>query len=233
MNWYVNVKNIKGSLKKLGNNRCQDKIFYNQNDDFLCLVLADGIGSNFYGDIGAEIACKTASEYINRNFDNLYSSSNKDISYKILGEISRKLRRVSVFEGYDFKSLGSTLNIVAVKNLKYFTLFLGDGLIGCLNNKIHIISYFDSNKSRKVKYLTTGYEAYKKAIVTKGNSINIKSFFILSDGVVDYFYKYEINEIEKKLYTLSKENLNFNLDKIIEINNPKDDFSYLIANRTL
>jgi hypothetical protein len=97
---------------------------------------------------------------------------------------------------------------------------------------IRCLSYFDSNKSSKHKYLTTTSECYHRAKVTKGYCNDIDLFFILSDGILDYFYEVDedkmymnLSKIIKKEYGNIEDDLNNKLVK----NKLIDDCSYITA----
>lgn len=236
MEWVIKGNSIKSDFKRNITDKCQDKIYSIKNKGITCIALADGTNFALYGDLGAEIAVKTACEYMEKNFDELFSYSEERISYEILCATVRALRKVSVIENYNLKDLASTLSIIGIKNNEYISMFLGDGTIGKIeSNKIGCISYFDSIKSSKYKYLTTTSACYYRAKVKKGYCENIDLFFILSDGILDYFYDRDeekmymnLNKIIKKEYENIKDTLN---NKLVE-NKLIDDCSYIIAYKT-
>lgn len=233
LDWVIKGNSIRSEFKRNITDKCQDKIYSIKNKGITCIALADGTEFALYGDLGAEIAVKTACKYMEKNFDKLFGYSEEKISYEILCAVVRALRKASIIESYDFKNLASTLSILGIKNSEYISVFLGDGIIGKIENgEIRCLSYFDSNKSSKHKYLTTTSECYQRAKVTKGYCNGIDLFFILSDGILDYFYEADedkmymnLSKIIKKEYGNIEDELNNKLVK----NKLIDDCSYIIA----
>lgn len=232
MEWIIKANSIKGNLKRGINDKCQDKIYSIKNKESICIALADGV-SCAYGDLGAEIAVKIACEYMEKHFDELFVFSEEKTKYEVLCAVVRALRKASITGNYHLKSLASTLSIVGIKNNRYISIFLGDGTIGKIENeKLDCISYFDSTKSRKHKYLTTTSECYNRVKIRKGYSDNIDLFFILSDGTIDYFYDSNEDKIYKNLSKIIKKeyaNIADELNNELVENNSIDDCSYIIA----
>lgn len=236
MEWIIKGNSIKSDFNIETNEKCQDAIHSIRNKGVISMALADGIGYSLYSNLGAEIAVKTACSYVDRHFDELFEYSKEKISYQVLCAVVRELRKISILENYDFKSLASTLSMVSIKNNKYISVFLGDGTIGKIeNDKISLISYFDSTKSKKHKYLTTTSECYHRSYVTKGYCTDIDLFFILSDGILDCFYEIDQDKMYMNLSKIIKkeyENIGDKINKVLTKNKLVDDCSYIIAYKT-
>lgn len=164
LEWIIKANSIKGNFKRRINDKCQDKIYSIENEESVCIALADGASCALYGDLGAEISVKTSCEYMKRNFDKLFKFSEEKIKYELLCAVVMALRKASIIGNYYLKDLVSTLSILAIKDKRYISIFLGDGIIGKIENeKLDSISYFDSTKNSKYKYLTTTSECYYRA----------------------------------------------------------------------
>lgn len=233
MEWVIEGNSIKSDTKRNIRDKCQDKIYTIKNKEAVCIALADGANFALYGDLGAEIAVKTACKYMEKNFDELFRYSEEKISYEILSVVVRALRKASIIGDYDFKNLASTLSILGIKNNKYISVFLGDGIIGKVeNDRVRLISYFDSNKSKKYKYLTTTSECYHRSYITKGYCTDIDLFFILSDGILDCFYEIDQDKMYMNLSKIIKEeyeNIGDKINNVLTKNKLGDDCSYIIA----
>lgn len=227
MKWIVKSQIITGKANKKCGIKCQDKIHYINNEEIICAALADGAGCANFGDLGADIAVKTACEYIKKNFDYLFKLEEEKVKYKIFSCIIREFRKLIIERNVILRDLASTLLVMAVKGDKYIMISLGDGYIGYVKNKkLKTMFYFDSNITNKKKFLTSSPMCYEYAELKRGNINDLNTFFICSDGFIDCFHNYN-NLLDKNLYNVVKSDKK--LDEVMNSDKIIDDSSYILV----
>lgn len=185
------------------NVECQDRTYYVQHDDFLCIALADGASCTEYGRIGAQTAAETVCEFMKNKFDYLFELEDEKIKYDVLCEVLRNLRKIIIEDDIKLKELGSTLLFTALKDNRYISMLLGDGaIIKRQKDSYEYLIYSESISTNKKKYLTSSPMCYLNAYVKKGRVNDIKSFIMCSDGFLDNLNIKHMEEGEQSIENL-------------------------------
>ena len=187
----------RGHLKK--NIPCQDRTFELINKHstgiFYGLSLADGAGSYKYSDIGAEIVTKEILTYLKANFSNLLKV--KSVSKKIIQHIEKILFVEAENRDIDIKELSSTLLFIVLKNNKFITGHIGDGVIGVLdkNDNISVLSHPDNGEYSNSTFFTTTDNFPNRLRVIRGDIVDSKGFILMSDGSDESLYDSRIKKL--------------------------------------
>ena len=176
----------------------------NREKSFYGLSLADGAGSCKHSDIGAEIITKKILEYIQGNFDYLYSYKTDNISKKLLDYIESKLKEISSDKKINLKDLSSTLLFVAIKDNKYIVGHIGDGVIGMLDkdNNLSTISHPSNGEFSNVTFFTTSLHYPERLRIIKAPVDNNIGFILMSDGSQESLYdkrRQKLTDINKSI----------------------------------
>ncbi len=175
------------------------------------ICLADGCDSSAISHFGANVVATRAAEYVTINFDELFTLDENEAKKNILQYILRALNKQSSVMGTSVNDLTSTLLLVAVKENKFFSCYLGDGVVGYyVENEMEIL--FSSNAAINDIFVTS-YDAINEMQVKRGQLNNIKGFVLMANDT--YF----------TFVDRSQGNFNNYLGEVIYYNNKNKDFN--------
>ena len=220
---------------------CQDKIFtLNRNEDIV-VALADGAGSARLSHFGAECTTKVICDYLNSNFDRLFTEEDgiavkRELLDAILSELDIRCEELEC----ERKDLASTILAIAIINEKFILVHLGDGVIGYLVGKeLKVASTPENGEFVNETVFTTSSNALSSIQIKKGEIKNIIGFILMSDGPEVSLYnkrdKQLINGIKNVMLSCSllpfeeaQRNIQNNIDSVLK-NRTADDCSLQIV----
>ena len=185
----VNVIQVIGKNHAEFVERSDDAVLIEENDQFLCLGIADGKSGCKYGKEGGEIALKALFKYINDNgilqiIDGKYEDEKK---YEIIKVIRRDVEKAANDLSTLDKEMSSTVVAIIIDkvNNRYLTVHLGDGCIIGITEKKEVVMLSMPCNGVTVNYtwLTTGEGAPHHMKFVYGNLKDLTNVYILSDGV--------------------------------------------------
>lgn len=225
---------------------CQDITAVKQQNGITCLLLADGAGSASLSEYGAQTAVEAGGEFIIQHFDALAAAGEKERQ-----ELAEELvcfqrdaleNRARELGATRIEELASTFLAVAVREERYVTVHIGDGIIAVVYNlredenvKVDVISQPRNGEFVNVTYFTTSKDYLLGTDLGNGSVKNIDAFVLMSDGSGENFYDPQagtlvpvVGRLAKKLQlfdlTRGKEQLHAVL-KYIATQNTEDDCS--------
>lgn len=177
---------------------CQDKGGFINKNGVSVLAMADGAGSKFYADKGAEIAVDRGMRFISDEFDMLYNEDNHSrICKYIIEDILYGLMVEAEKINCDYHEFGATIALAAVKDDRYILFSLGDSTVYRIEEGKKIITLRPYNYgSKDVTVLTTTGNAYKVGKIRKDKLKNIDSFIIMTDGMTELYNATDLKNIE-------------------------------------
>lgn len=236
---HVGKSHIKSNLP------CQDKIAYICNSHRTVCALCDGLGSRQFSHYGASIVSNTIVNYLSNHFKDIIIKSEEEISSILISEINNAINQYSVSKKIDKSLLECTLLFASIANGKYLIGIIGDGALGLFKNGKIVETLFLSKGGDDIEYANATFtaldsDASKHLILKKGNSNDIDSLFMVSDGLP--FLSNKGRTAHKLLdffHSMSEFEYNFSsmiIDKEIakKVNESElcvDDWSYVFLNK--
>lgn len=203
MKWSIAGVSIRGVSHIKHNIVCQDAIASHRKDDFYGIALADGAGSLKHSDIGAKSITKISLRYVEHNYDAIYEG--KINQYELISKIEDYLQNKALKLNIDFKELGSTLQLVCIKNDRFIFIHIGDGVISYMNKLgvVEVLSHpMNGEFSNQTFFTTTNYKDRLRLGI--GEIKDAQSFILMSDGMSDSFYTNQTKQIHKSTSRFAK-----------------------------
>jgi len=201
----VNIKiaNIsvigKGHLKL--NKVCQDHS-KKYEKKINILTLADGAGSKSHSHIASKLLTKEICKYLKKNFDKIYEGEYIYVRENLMTYLLEKLKNKQYSLSLNsIDQLASTLLFVAIKDNKFITGHIGDGVIGYVkNDELKVISKPENGEYANSTYFI--HPKFKNMLrLGKGELKNITGFILMTDGGEDGLY----DKRKQKLIETNKE----------------------------
>lgn len=169
---------------------CQDKIFSVKHGNYAFIGLADGAGSCRYSDIGAAFVLKETNKILKKKFDRFFLSEYSSVNFDILSYIKLRLQIYSKNKRLEYKELSSTLLCVAVKDNRFISIHLGDGVIGYIkrDQELKVLSDPSNSEYANATYFVTSPDAKHFLKLYKGELNDIGGFILMSDGTEESLY---------------------------------------------
>lgn len=186
--WKFSGASIEGRLHLQKNIPCQDRIYSLNDRDVNVISLSDGAGSCKFSHFGAEVVTQSICEIMVNIFDDAYQNDDK-IKEKIINKILQNLDIKAQEIGTNIQELSSTLLFVAVKNNKYISGHIGDGVISYLfEDNINILSHPDNGEYANSTYFVTSSDVKDHFRIYRGEITSITGFILISDGTAERLY---------------------------------------------
>lgn len=207
---------------------CKDQTIQTKNFGVSVISLAEGCEESSISHFGAKIAAEKAAEYVTVNFDDLYNCDENEAKNNILQYVLRAITKQSAVMGTKAGDLASTLLIVAVKEDKYFSYYLGDGVIGYfVENEMEVLL---ANFAEFNQLYTTSNSASSEVVIRRGQINNIKGFILMSSNT-DALFKYReqgnFSNIISEIVYYNAKNKDYDIESVIE-----KSFNEFIVNET-
>ena len=170
--------------QSLGQN-CQDAVFYRDTPDLTFLALADGVSACENSRIGAELACRTAAEYVIDYASTFHNCDETKIAYLILDQVRYELENKAREMDWEPETLASTLSFCCIrKSTREVLVFhLGDGGIYTMQERgLSMLLPPDGRPMGPANTITRNN--HRAAQVRSFSLPNSARFFLCSDGVV-------------------------------------------------
>ena len=187
MDWSIAGTSIQGVSHVKHDIVCQDAIASHRKDNFYGIALADGAGSLKYSDFGAQLITKISLRFVEHNYDAIYDGTinQSEMIDKIENYLMKKAQKFKI----KFEELGSTLQIVCIKDDRFIFIHIGDGVISYVNKSglVEVLSHpMNGEFSNQTFFTTTKYE--NRLRLGLGEIKDAQSFILMSDGMSDSFY---------------------------------------------
>ena len=183
----------KGHLKY--NKVCQDSNKKYQKKINI-LTLADGAGSKSHSHIGSKLLTSEICEYLKENFNKIYDGEYVSMRDELMEYLVKKLKnKQHNLSLNSIDQLASTLLFVAIKDKKFITGHIGDGVIGYIkNNELKVISKPENGEYANSTYFI--HPNFKHMLrLGKGTIENINGFILMTDGGEDGLYDKQREEL--------------------------------------
>jgi serine/threonine protein phosphatase PrpC len=207
---YYDKENIK--------RKCQDyhAIQIKQEEQFCVFAVADGAGSAEHADIGARVVCKRICRIMHKDFDYFFDCDPLLVKKIIIQKLRRSLRFAAKEKQSLLDEFASTLLFVAIKQNKIIVGHIGDGMIVyCKNNRLEILSHPENGEFLNLTYFVTSKYYLHHLRLYKGDVENIRSIFLMTDGMANIFYSRKQKKILKSFFE-SINNLDANNEVALE-----------------
>ena len=170
--------------QSLGQN-CQDAVFYQDTPELTFLALADGVSACENSRVGAELACRTAAEYVIDYASTFQNCGETKIAYLILDQVRYELENKAREMDWEPETLASTLSFCCVRKAtrEVLAFHLGDG--GIYTMQEAGLSILLSPEGRPMGPANTITRNNHRAAQVRSFSLpNSARFFLCSDGVL-------------------------------------------------
>lgn len=179
-----------------GKNVCQD---YNRSESFkngVIAVIADGVGTAMYSDIGAKLAADTLiSLFLENYYDDMSDIEGIQLLENGYREALLNINKLAEEKQYDTRIFDTTLTCIVITNLWGIYGHCGDGAILIIkqNGILEKITVeYSGQFANEVFPLSAGREFWNFGIC----EYNALSYILVTDGILnflDYVHKDEIN----------------------------------------
>lgn len=207
---------------------CKDQTVATTEFGVNVICLADGCDSSAISHFGANVVATRAAEYVTINFDELYNMDEQDAKNNILQYVLRALNKQSAVMGTSVEDLTSTLLLVAIKENKFFSCYLGDGVVGYfVESEMEIL--FSSNVAINDVFVTS-FDAINEMQLKRGQLNNIKGFALMANDTYFTFQERQLGDFSNYLAEViyyNNKNKDFNLT-----DNIRKTFEEFIINDT-
>lgn len=209
----------KGHLKY--NKVCQDSNKKYQKKINI-LTLADGAGSKSHSHIGSKLLTNEICTYLKENFNKIYDGEYISIRDNLMEYLVKKLKNKQYnLSLSSIDQLASTLLFVAIKDDKFITGHIGDGVIGYVkNNKLKVISKPENGEYANATYFI--HPSFKNMLrLGKGEIKDINGFILMTDGGEDGLYdkkQQELVEANKEIIYWLKNRTPHRVEKALRKN---------------
>lgn len=184
--WITNSVLVRGRGHIAEEKPCQDRVYTIEQDGVSVISLADGAGSRARSEIGAEIASKTAGNFILQHKDELYQAETfRTLKEELYQDLINALQKgVEENNCESIRDLASTLLCVGIYRDRLFMIHVGDGvIIYRKGGQLLILSEPDNGEYANVTTFVTSQNAFehlrfKRAEIPE----EADAFFIMSDG---------------------------------------------------
>lgn len=176
---------------------CQDKTYVSKKNGVVAAALADGAGSAKMSHYGAECVVKYICDELTDKFDLYYNESDADLTKMMLiDNLLEQLTELKNSLQCSLKDLSSTLLAIAIKGEQFILIHIGDGVIGCQENKkLKTLSKPQNGEFSNVTFFVTSENALTDMNFIKGNLNDMNGFVLMSDGTSTSMYNKRTNEI--------------------------------------
>ncbi len=182
------------STKKDILNSTKSKLVSSSKYGVNVVCLSEGSIDSEISHFGADLVSNRASEYFSLNFESIYNGDIYNERVKLMEYILESLLKKTESLKCDLKDLASSLLIVSVKDSRFISMFLGNGMIGYYNNSD--MEVLLSQKVDKKNY-TTNADAVESMLIKKGNLKEVKGFALMSSSTQSIFYQEEDEYFEE------------------------------------
>lgn len=189
--------------------RNQDFYITNFTDDVAYLILADGLGSKPFSDIGSKAICTIISDLIISNPNIVYNMN--DLISQAHSKWAKKLSQ------FELEDCSCTCLLCVVTQCDIFIAHLGDGFICCFDGKNHHISVGEELDFINETHSLSGnlnFNKWKFANLPKNDNCYI---IMCSDGVsVDDSYPNSIETFCRELKEEYNSKITYDIEKDIK-----------------
>ena len=220
---------------------CQDKTHMLRKNGVTAFALADGAGSARLSHFGAETVTQRICGLLCEEFEQLYAMTVPEKAKKyIIGELLTALERTAGIHGCQLRDLASTLLAVAVCDVRYIIMHIGDGVIGYAKDDcLRVASAPSNGEFANTTTFVTSEWAARDMRIRKGASGEITGFVLMSDGSeASLFSKKQmclapvLNRLIQRLSVTSAEflrpKIQQSLDEVVS-RKTRDDCSLVLA----
>lgn len=207
----------------------QDVIYYDENDNFQVISLADGVSACKKSKYGAEIVAKSITNLMIKKGSYFFDFSAGETAHLVLSHILYELKQCAK-NNEDIENINeysSTLACVVVdKKKKSILCFsLGDSIIMASGNGQTCIVTPPSSYSEDGCCVTTTKNADLLASVKIINSDNVESIMICSDGAWKKMYEHQ--KLKPEIKEILVNNRYDQLNKYLSEQRCFDDCSFI------
>jgi len=189
----------------------QDSIYLKSNDDFICISIADGLGSCTRSEIGSSIATKKSVEYLIKNI-----KKDSDIETLLRTALEHSIKAIQLQADESeivLKEYATTLLIVVIDNMqKIYLIQTGDGGVVVFNeHNASLVSEVIKMEAKNIVVPITSpmYKDYTTYCEFDGD---YQALAIFTDGIESFSVKENedakfkpIESFWKSLYSAIKE----------------------------
>lgn len=171
----------------------QDSMYLKSNDDFICISVADGLGSCSKSDIGSSIATKTSIEYL---MENIKKDSDIETLLRTATENSIKaIQLLSEESSIVLKEFATTLIIVVIDKMRrVYMIQTGDGGVVAFNkNNASLISEVTKMEAKNIVVPITS-PIHKEFTTYSEFDGNYQALAIFTDGIESFSVRENENE---------------------------------------
>lgn len=199
--WRITSYEQRGKYNNNNDILCQNKTYKLAKNNVYAIALGDGLSSNKYSHIGAEIVTEKICKVLCSEFDHLFYQPKENVTKKVAGSCILGIHER--YKNCNIKEFSSTLLFVAVKGSQYIAGHMGNGIIGFeKNGNVEILSRNDDFSEINSPYFITNIKEINKISIYRGNIKDITGFILISDGMADSLYDKRNENLAKAASTM-------------------------------
>lgn len=201
MNWKVVTPRICGLRTSMSKSPTQDITTQEINDDYSCVVVADGVGSARYALEGAKISSSETIERIRSVGEAIFEYSDERLKELIIDHLYDKLSALAAQRNCSVSEFASTLMFFITNGEQYIAANLGDGLVGSLSESGDAEVLHEPEKGRFVNqsYFVTSHKRTDHLRLHRGRYEATRVYFLMTDGSVECLYNYTTKRYARAL----------------------------------
>ena len=227
-------KTMTGKAHIKNGTECQDKIALYDSEGTFAVALADGAGSREDSGLLADAITKDISYFIAKEFDILYKNEKiKDILYDRIINIVKSFSD----KGYD---VACTLLVVAVKDSRFLSIHVGDGIIiGANSEKTQVVSEPENGNDLSETYMCEPLMDDEHIRIVE-EKLKYDTLILTSDGIEPSLWNRSSGEIADAVPVMRKWMLECSVNQVealvedamknVFTANTNDDMSLSIIN---
>ena len=184
---------------------CQDNVASASKNGVHAIALSDGGGSRKFSQIGSEYATKAVCALLVEKFDEYYAAQEAiakggakaeklllRLRLEILDNVLDALR-TQVTAERTLRDFGCTLQFAAIKDGRYITGHVGDGVMAALyqrglSRRVEVLSHPENGDGPNITFFITDHNAKDHLRLSHGECRQLEGILMMSDGPEEVLY---------------------------------------------
>lgn len=205
----------------------QDYTCHFEDDNYICIVLADGVSTCARSGEGARVAADALLNMLSRKASDLLDLDDDTVKDYTLKHVVYELNKTASAAGEDVIAYSSTLAacLYDKREERYLVFSIGDSMVMAMGyGRTNLLGMPDDSTSGCP--VTTISDAPKYTRIIRGDG-NYEMFMVLSDGA--WRELFDRNRLKDEAQAILNECDIKALEKFLQQQDPFDDYSFIAA----
>lgn len=186
-NWRYAQSSITGERHRRSHMLCQDRSAYREKGRRQAIALIDGTGKTDRNIIAGEKIADCVTEFLLEHFEQCIGQEESLFKFMLLRDVRRIIEELMLEFAAPKEEFASTIMALCIDHErgKYCAVHLGDGIIVCRREALHILSFPCNGLLPDQTWLTISEKALQKMKLLRGDIGSIREFALLTDGMYE------------------------------------------------